>query len=63
MVKARLRVQRAEWLVNVENLRVVPEELVKSLTEFTHNPAVVYRYRNSLAEAIEAVEIMTAKSR
>jgi hypothetical protein len=52
-----LRARRAQWLVKAKGLLVVPEELVTSRTEFTDNPDVLYRYRNSLAEAIETARI------
>ena len=45
------------WLAKAKGLLVVPEDVVKSRTQFTDDPTVVYRYRNSLAEAIEAAEI------
>ena len=58
-----LRAGRAEWLVKAKKLLVVPEELVASRTEFTDDPAVVYRYRKSLAEAIEAAGAAVAPSK
>ncbi|MHC4595616.1 MAG: glycoside hydrolase domain-containing protein, partial [Planctomycetota bacterium] len=53
----KLRAQHTEWLAKAKKLLVVPKEVVKSLAEFTDDPAVVYHYRNSLAEAIEAAGI------
>ncbi len=55
-----LRAGRDEWLVKAKELLVVPGELVASRTEFTDDPGVVYRYRKSLAEAIEAAETLVA---
>jgi len=46
------RAQKSEWLEKAKALLQVPAEVVKSLTEFTQDPAVVYRYREALAEAI-----------
>jgi hypothetical protein len=56
-ISPELRARRAEWLAKAKGLLVVPEEVVTSRTEFTDDPAVVYRYRDSLAEAIEAARI------
>ena len=49
-----LRTRHADWLSKAKSLLVVPEEVVKSLTEFTDDPVEVYRYRKNLANAIEA---------
>jgi len=61
-VSSTLRAHHAEWLEKAKNLLVVPEELAESLTEFTNDPSVLYNYRNSLAEVIEATGIMRSKS-
>jgi hypothetical protein len=52
-----LRARHTDWLAEAKGLLVVPAEVVKSRTEFTDDPAVVYRYRSSLAEAIETTGI------
>ena len=49
-----LRARRADWLAKAKVLLIVPDDVAKSLTEYTHDPAAVYRYRDGLAEAIEA---------
>ena len=56
-----LRSRRTKWLERAKELLVVPEEVVKSRTEFTDDPAAVYRYRNNLAEAIDAAEIAVSE--
>lgn len=48
-----LRSQRAAWLEKSKALLEVPDDVVKSLTEYTHDPAKVYQYRQALAQAIE----------
>jgi hypothetical protein len=56
-----LRATRAAWLQRAKELLVVPEELVKSLTEYSRDPATLYRYRNALAAAIEAAGVEPAR--
>jgi len=51
------RAEHTKWLLQAKNLLMVPEELVKSRTEFTNDPAEVYRYRDHVAAAIEAAGI------
>jgi len=46
--------KKAGWLKTAKSLLEVPADVLKSKTEYTHDPAALYRYRNSLAEAIEA---------
>jgi hypothetical protein len=58
---AELRAARAEWLQQAKALLAVPEEVVKSLTEYTRDPAVLYRYRNRLAAAIESAGVPPAR--
>ncbi|NLX96525.1 MAG: DUF4091 domain-containing protein [Rhodopirellula sp.] len=48
------------WLKAAKPLLVVPAEVVKSLTEYTRDPAILYDYRNRLAEAIESAGIPPA---
>lgn len=55
-----LRAARGEWLARARELLAVPEEVMKSLTEYTRDPAVLYRYRNALAEAIESAGVPPA---
>ena len=45
--------QQDAWLPQAKQALAVPEELVKSLTEYTSDPAVVYRWRAQLARAIQ----------
>jgi hypothetical protein len=56
-----LRAAKADWLAKAKALLAVPEEVLKSLTEYTRDPAVLYRYRNALAEAIEAAGVPPAR--
>ena len=56
-----LRATRAEWLQRAKGLLVVPSDLVKSLTEYTRDPTLVYGYRLRLAEAIEAAGVAPAE--
>jgi len=56
-----LRATRAEWLARAKALLAVPEEVMKNLTEYTRDPATLYRYRRGLAEAIEAAGVEPAR--
>ncbi|MBT3290177.1 MAG: DUF4091 domain-containing protein [Victivallales bacterium] len=56
-----LRATRGDWLQRARKLLVVPTGLVKSLTEYTRDPALVYSYRQRLAEAIEAAGVVPAE--
>jgi len=60
-ISPELRAQHAEWLAKAKGLLVVPKEIVTSRTKFTDDPAVVYRYRKRLAEAIEAAKTVAPK--
>ncbi|MGD0091059.1 MAG: glycoside hydrolase domain-containing protein, partial [Planctomycetota bacterium] len=51
---AELRAEKAEWLQKAKVLLTVPATLVKSLTEYSRDPAELYRYRAALGDAIEA---------
>lgn len=62
-VTSDLHVRRAEWLKKAKQLLAVPDEMVKSLTEYTRDPATVYRYRNSLAKTIETAGVEPASPR
>ena len=41
------------WIKESKSLLVVPKSLVKSLHEYSKDPAALYEYRNRLADAIE----------
>ncbi len=43
---------RGEWLRRAREALEVPEGLVRSMTEFSKDPADVYRWRRAMAEAI-----------
>jgi hypothetical protein len=45
--------QQDAWLTQAREALVVPDELAKSMTEFTSDPAVVYSWRARLARAIQ----------
>jgi hypothetical protein len=47
-----LRAQKSKWLAQAKALLEVPAEVLKNKTEFTHDPAAVYRWRARLGEAI-----------
>lgn len=49
-----------EWLLQAEGLLDVPEDLVKSMTDYSRDPALVYRFREAIADAIEAAPIAPA---
>jgi hypothetical protein len=57
----QLRASRRQWLAKAKALPAVPEELVKSLTEYNRDPAAVYRYRNGLATAITTAGVEPAR--
>lgn len=48
---------RGEWLRRARNALAVPEGLVRSMTEFSTDPADVYRWRRSMAEAISTAGV------
>ena len=52
-----LRERKVEWLQQAKQLLDVPAEVLKSKTEFTHDPAPLYRYRARLAQAIAAAGV------
>ena len=51
-----LRDQKAAWLKQARELLAVPSEVLKSKTEFTHDPSTVYKWRTRMAEAIMAAD-------
>jgi len=53
-----IRSRQADWLIKAKRWLLVPEDVVKSLMEFTGDPNVVYRYRKNLATAIEAARAL-----
>ncbi|NLC57786.1 MAG: DUF4091 domain-containing protein [Armatimonadetes bacterium] len=56
-----LRARQANWLAQAREALQVPEEVVKSLTEYTYDPAAVARWRARLAEVIEAAGVAPAE--
>ncbi|MBM3476140.1 MAG: DUF4091 domain-containing protein [Armatimonadetes bacterium] len=48
--------ERAEWLRQAEEALAVPPEVVAGLNVYTQKPEDVYRWRNRLAELIEAAD-------
>ena len=49
----KLTVAQKEWLENARRALVVPEKLVRSMREYSGDPADVYAYRNRLARLID----------
>jgi hypothetical protein len=47
-----LRAAKADWLKQARLALEVPAEVLRSKTEFTHDPAAIYRWREAMAEAI-----------
>ncbi len=45
--------KKTAWLKKAQALLEVPADVMKSKTEYTRDPAVLYAYRHRLAEAIE----------
>ncbi len=43
---------KAAWLAEAKRLLAVPEAVVTSMTQYTSDPAAIYRWRRGLAEAI-----------
>jgi hypothetical protein len=44
--------QQTQWLARAKAALEVPASLAKSMTEYTHDPAEVYRWRTGMAKAI-----------
>ena len=42
-----------KWLAGAKEALPVPETLVKTMREYSHNPADLYAYRNRLADMID----------
>ncbi len=51
----------AAWLARARALLTVPDDLARSRTELTRDPAVLYRYRRQLAEAISTAPVPAAE--
>ena len=51
-----LDARRTAWLKQAKAALETPAELLKSKTEYSRDPAVLYRYRDALAEAIVSAE-------
>ena len=60
---ADLRTAQADWLRQAKACLEVPADVVKNKTEFTYNPAVLYRWRDALAAAIASAPELAAKAR
>ena len=45
-----------DWLERAEKLLAVPKEVVKTTAQFSVNPDVIYRWRNDMADLIEAAK-------
>lgn len=45
--------EQQQWLADAQAALKVPESLVRTMTEYTGDPAVVYAWRNRLGELIE----------
>ncbi len=48
------------WIERAKSLVTVPEEIVKDMRSYTHEPAVLYEYRGRLARAIDEAGIPAA---
>jgi hypothetical protein len=59
----QLMAQRGDWLQRAKAALTVPDDIVKSLTEYSRDPATVYRYRDQLAEAIETAGVELNETR
>ena len=53
----QLRAPRGKWLAEAKELLQVPTALVASMREYSRDPAMLRRWRDSLAEAIESAGI------
>ncbi len=53
--------QQDAWLSEARQALVVPEQVAKSMTEYTSDPAVIYGWRARLARAIEGAGIAPAE--
>jgi len=46
----------AKWINRAKELLAVPDDVVRSMRVYTHSPAVLYRWRDAVAEAVEAAD-------
>ncbi len=58
-----LRAAHADWLGQAKACLEVPAEVLRSKTEFTHDPAALYHWRDTLAAAIAKAPAPLPKSR
>ncbi|MBQ9455872.1 MAG: DUF4091 domain-containing protein [Thermoguttaceae bacterium] len=56
LLREKLKTATPEQRAKYEKLLTVPEEITASMTEFSKDPAPIYRHRKAVAEAIEAME-------
>ena len=56
MKKDRYKDETPEQRAKYEPLLTVPAEITTSMTEFSKDPAPIYRHRKAVAEAIEALQ-------
>jgi hypothetical protein len=54
--KAKKRGERSDALTRAESLLAIPDSITRDQTHFTHDPLDLYRYRESVARAIEGLE-------
>ena len=47
----------ADWAQRAQSALAVPREVAESLTDFTNDPAVLYRWRDEMADLIEEASI------
>ena len=53
---SKLKVKSAEWVQRARELLAVPNDVVKSLREFSTDSDVIYRWRNEMADLIEGAK-------
>lgn len=56
LLREKLKTATPEQRAKYEPLLTVPEEITTSMTEFSKDPAPIYRHRKAVAEAIEALQ-------
>jgi hypothetical protein len=57
-----LRAARTTWLERARPLLQAPADVLKSKTDYTHDPATLYHWRNAMAEAIMEANTEPAKN-
>jgi hypothetical protein len=55
-----LTAEQQTWLAESRSALAVPEPLVKSLTEYSREPARLYAYRNRLGDLIDRAQMPDA---